>query len=114
MNGPSDKRVLVRYPVDFLVVCRCRGEQQQGRALNLSSGGLLVTTPSLIPVGALTEISLALASGELFQFKGIVRHTSEDLGMGVEFVEVLPHHRERLVAYLSVLDSAFGSAPAPH
>ena len=113
MNGQSDKRVLERHPVDFMVVCLCRGQQQQGRALNLSSGGVLVTTPSLIPVGSLTEISLAVAGGELFQFKGIVRHNSQDLGMGIEFVEVLPQHQARLVAYLDVLGSAQGSAPAP-
>ncbi|MBI4463216.1 MAG: PilZ domain-containing protein, partial [Acidobacteria bacterium] len=70
MDAKSEKRVLARYPVDFGVICRSKGQEQPGRALNLSRGGVLVSTPNLIPAGKLIEVTLTVLNGELIQFKG--------------------------------------------
>ncbi len=103
MDGQAEKRQLPRYPVEFPVTCRIRGQQQQGRALNLSRGGVLVSTADLLPVGAFAEVSLVVPDGEVIQFKGIVRHTTQEMGMGIEFLEILPNHQARIAAYLDSL-----------
>ena len=103
MDAEAHKHRPERYPVDFGVVCRFRGQEQQGRALNLSRGGVLVSTPDLLPVGIFAEVSFAVPGAESIQFKGIVRHASQERGTGVEFLEVLPRHRARLAAYLDAL-----------
>ena len=76
MDGHTEKRLLERYRVDLGVVCRSKGQEHPGRALNLSRGGVLVATGSLVPVGTLTEVILAMAGAEVLQFKGIVRFLS--------------------------------------
>ena len=103
MDARADKRQAPRYPVNFQVVCRSKGQDLPGRALNLSRGGVLVTTPGLLTAGMLIEVSLAVPGTEAIQFKGIVRYASQDMGMGVEFLEVLPHHQDRFTAYLNQL-----------
>ena len=65
-----------------------------------------MSSPKALISGALIEISFALPGAEPVSFKALVRHSSEDRGCGVEFVEVLPHHQARLSSYLDRLDAA--------
>lgn len=106
----SENRRTARYPVNFEVVCRWKGGQQEGRALDLSRGGLLIASQELLRVGALVEVSFALPGAEPIIFKALVRHASVDHGTGIEFAEVLPHHQARLFAYLDRLDAALRAA----
>ena len=103
MSEPSDNRQARRFPVNFPLVCRSKGQEQRGRALNVSRGGVLVATADLLIVGMLMEVVLSVPGADTFQFKGIVRHASQDSGTGIEFLEVMPHYQARFAAYLATL-----------
>lgn len=106
----AEKRRALRYPADFGVVCRTRGQQYDARALNLSQGGLLISTQHPLTTGSVIEVSFALPGAQSISLKAMVRHASEDGGVGIEFVEVLPSYRANLVSYLEALDCACRAA----
>lgn len=104
MDEQADKRRARRYPVDIAVICRFRGQELPGQALNLSRGGLLVSTAETLKVGMTVVVCFVIPGAETVQFKSIVRHASQDLSLGIEFLEVLPHHQAQFAAYLETLD----------
>ncbi len=103
MDVGADKRQALRYPVDVSVVCRFKGQELQGQTLNVSRGGLLVSTAEMLRVGMTVEICFVIPGAEAVQFKSIVRHASQESGTGIEFLEVLPHHQAQFAAYLATL-----------
>lgn len=100
----ADKRRALRYPADFRVMCRCKEQHCEGCAINVSRGGLLVSTPELLPVGAILEISFEMPGSEPMSFKALVRHASVEGGTGIEFLEALPRYQQALAAFLERLD----------
>lgn len=89
-----------RFPTEFAVICEFRGVRTGLEAINISRGGLMVTSSDLLLVGSLVKLRFSLAGAEEIELKGLVRHTVREKGCGVEFLEVLPHQQAQLAAYL--------------
>lgn len=107
----AENRVVPRYPADFPVDCRGKDQRWEGRALNLSRGGLLIATPELLAIGKMLEVRFVLPPGsQLLELRAIVRHATGEQGCGVEFLELLPKHQAMLGSHLDQLDAAFRPA----
>ncbi len=106
MEQGQEQRRHLRVPVRFPVTCEIRGDTTQMQALNVSRGGLLITSPKPLPVGSLVTLRFTLGEGSELQIKGLVRHSVAEGSCGVEFVEVLPNQQEKLAAYLAATASA--------
>ncbi len=74
-----------------------------GRVCNLSEVGCLVKTVSIVPVGAQVQVILSLPNYEL-GMRGIVRTSSHDQGMGVEFRSIRKGDRRLLRHLLQQLE----------
>lgn len=69
---------------------------------DLSLGGCYLEIPSPFPVSTRVTLSMSAGSVEL-RAEGVVRVMHPDQGMGVEFTQTTPHHREALEKFLGVL-----------
>ena len=58
-------------------------------------GGIYIRTPNPPPVGEMVRMVFNVPGGEV-RAKGIVRHSTEGKGMGVEFTSMQPEDRARL------------------
>lgn len=96
-----DQRRDPRVPARFPVTCEIRGGSTQMQALNISRGGLLITSPAPLPVGSVVTLRFTLGPAGELEIKGLVRHSVAEGTCGVEFVEALPNQQEKLAAYLS-------------
>jgi hypothetical protein len=65
------------------------------RVSDLNVGGLFISTPAPLPVGALIKLLLAVQEGEI-KAHAVVRNSSPNVGMGVEFTAMGAVDRERL------------------
>ncbi len=94
-----ENRVHTRIDASFPVTCEVRGVEIQAKALNISRGGLLITAADSLTVGSLVKLRFTVGS-EPIEIKGYVRHSVQEKGCGVEFIEVLPSLQVKLAAYL--------------
>jgi len=69
------------------------------RAQEMGLGGIFLSTPDPAAVGSTIELLFDLASGEV-RARAVVRYTTPGVGMGLQFVQMRPEHRERLSRYL--------------
>jgi c-di-GMP-binding flagellar brake protein YcgR len=69
---------------------------------DLSLGGCYLEIPSPFPVSTRVTLSMSAGSVEL-RAEGVVRVMHPDQGMGVEFTQTTPHHRQALEKFLRVL-----------
>ena len=103
-----------RYPR-----CNCAGAVKlwenthalsiDGRVNEISRGGCYVEMMSPLRIG--TPIGLELAvSGRTLRLEGIVRTSQPTVGMGVEFIRMMPAEAEKLCHLVAELA---GEAPAP-
>ncbi|MBZ5683138.1 MAG: PilZ domain-containing protein [Acidobacteriia bacterium] len=69
---------------------------------DLSMGGCYLEISSPFPVATRVTLSMSAGSVEL-RAEGVVRVMHPDKGMGVEFTQTTPHHRDALEKFLSVL-----------
>lgn len=106
----ADKRRAVRYPTDFSITCRWPNGEKQVRAINLSYGGVLVASDEPLAAGTLLRITFNVASGKEVTLNAMVRHSSQDRGCGIEFMQVMPREQERLAEYLEYLDAVCRAA----
>jgi uncharacterized protein (TIGR02266 family) len=64
------------------------------KAVNISQGGIFISTPEPLSEGSMINLALQIPSGELIEIKGQVKWIRQDesdherTGMGIEFVEV--------------------------
>ena len=91
-----------RLPLQGSVWCESGGTTTETFAVNISRVGLLVSGPKLPKVGSLVNLRFSLGEAEQIELRGLVRHQVH--GCGVEFVEVLPDHQMKLIAYLDRFD----------
>jgi c-di-GMP-binding flagellar brake protein YcgR len=69
---------------------------------DLSMGGCYLEIQSPFPVS--TRVTLSMRAGTMeFRAEGVVRVMHPDRGMGVEFTQATPQHREGLEKFLAVL-----------
>ena len=69
---------------------------------DLSLGGCYLEISSPFPVSTRVTLSMSAGSVEL-RAEGVVRVMHPDQGMGVEFTQTTPQHRQALEKFLSVL-----------
>jgi hypothetical protein len=69
---------------------------------DLSLGGCYLEIPSPFPVSTRVTLCMRAATLEL-RAEGVVRVMHPDRGMGVEFTQATPQHREGLEKFLAVL-----------
>ena len=104
MAGSADKRRQQRVTVDLWIEVERDGELYFQRASNLSVGGAYFTQTIPLPVGSQVSLKFTLpADTHEIQCKGEVVNT-KDLGMGVEFDQMLAADVERvekLIAHLA-------------
>jgi c-di-GMP-binding flagellar brake protein YcgR len=106
-----EQRKEERIPAGVRARCRWDSQEVEGRTVNISAGGVLLTLPHLVPVGARLLISLDTGA-ETLEVRGMVRHAVEEMGCGVEFVEVLPSQRFALARFLATVKGRAAGAVA--
>jgi len=99
MGTAEDRRRAPRYPIDFPLTIEVHGEVRQARGVNISQGGLMVSTASALEMGAQVTLRFDLANAGEMRLQGVVRH-ARDEGTGVEFIELSDEDRQTLHAYL--------------
>jgi len=106
-----ERRTSPRVPANLTVKCRWSSGVERGQTINISAGGVLLIVPKKIPAG--TRITLEFEPGEPpLELRGLVRHAAEDLGHGIEFVEVLPSQRDALLEFIARLEKGNSAAGA--
>jgi len=95
---------LRRYPrvsVDLPAVYTIDSLTKHTRILSLGGGGLFLANPEPIAVGSRLSIDFRPAKHlPHLQVKAEVRHQIPGKGMGVEFIEIDPDYRQRLMKYI--------------
>jgi type IV pilus assembly protein PilZ len=81
------------------VAWRADGPRIVSRVRDLSAGGVFVSTRDPIPVGTAIKMLFALPEGEI-RVEGIVRFSAKEKGFGVEFTQMEPADRARLLELL--------------
>lgn len=96
MASDNDKRKETRIPVDLWIEAARDGELYYQRASNLSVGGAFFVQTIPLPVGTRVSLKFELPGDahELVCEGDIV--SAKELGMGVQFVGLLPADRARI------------------
>jgi len=123
--GSVDRLRSVREP---RLVARCRVEFERmdrrvvAESEDLSRNGVFVRTEELLPVGAVTEVTLTLPDGARFRVIARVAHLlspaasralGRHVGMGFQFLETDSAGRDALVSYLEDLLDELTPPPQP-
>lgn len=102
--------------IDFEAEIALTGGQdvrsEEGRVVNLSAGGVFVSTPRPHPIGDVLRVSLRLASGD--EFHGTVKVCSRlaGRGNGVAFFNLAPEQKLAIEALIRRHGS--GGRTTPH
>jgi CheY-like chemotaxis protein/Tfp pilus assembly protein PilZ len=123
--GPVDRQRHVREP-RLVTRCRIEFERMERRILaeseDLSRSGVFVRTDELLPIGAVTEVTLNLPDGARFRVIARVAHLlspsaaralGRHVGMGFQFLETDSLGRDALVRYLEGLIDELTPPPQP-
>ena len=79
---------------------------------DLSLEGVFVLDPDPLPVGS--EITFTLQAGQTdITLEGIVRHSTVDEGMGIQFTNLSAVSKRRLIIHIASLVSAPGQFVEP-
>jgi CheY-like chemotaxis protein/Tfp pilus assembly protein PilZ len=125
-NGEAvDRLRSVREP-RLVTRCRVEFERMDRRVIaeseDLSRNGVFVRTEELLPVGAVTEVTLTLPDGARFRVIARVAHLlspsaaralGRHVGMGFQFLETDSIGRDALVTYLEDLLDELTPPPQP-
>src|ERR1700719_946769 len=72
---------------------------------DLSLEGVFVLDPDPLPAGS--ELTFTLQAGQTdIALEGVVRHSVVDLGMGIQFTNLSPVSKRRLIIHIASLVSA--------
>src|ERR1700682_6825767 len=101
---PKDRRATTRFqpkPGNLLIYGETSGDIR-----DLSLEGVFVFDPDPLPVGS--EITFTLRAGDQdISLEGVVRHSGDQQGMGVQFTRVSPISKRRMSIHMASL------VPAP-
>lgn len=98
-------RRAIRYPAELKVTCKWAQGEKEVRTVNVSAGGLLVTSDEPLAPGTVLRLTLSLPGGRDATLSAMVRHSSKERGTGVEFMQVMPREQARLNEYLAYLET---------
>jgi len=94
------ERVVI--PKGMNVAWQAGGGRTVSRVGRIGLGVMFIRTPDPPPVGEMVRIVFDVPGGEV-RAKGVVRHSTEGHGMGVEFTSMQPEDRARLSQLLGRL-----------
>jgi hypothetical protein len=100
---PKDRRATQRFQAkpDNLIIYGDRSAPVR----DLSLDGVFVLDPDPLPVGS--ELAFTLRAGHQdISLEGIVRHSVEDVGMGIQFTNLSSVSKRRLIIHIATLISA--------
>jgi type IV pilus assembly protein PilZ len=100
----SDRRDSIRVPARLRVGFKSYGEIRESLMTNMSRGGLFISTPEPLPLGTRLRVQLRIEeSNDVIDLPAVVASRnsgpglmSEELGMGVKFVQLSPDEEKAL------------------
>lgn len=92
----------VKPPKGLLVAWQTGTIRKVSHLQSLALGGLYIGTPNPAPLNSPLKVLLALPGGDV-NARGVVRHSTPNKGMGVEFVAMGQEDRARLSQMLRPL-----------
>lgn len=95
---PSGARKYPRIPVDLNVQYSKQSAQDRSRGLTLGGGGMFLGVAQIIPVG--TELVIRFRPAKhlpLVEAKVRVCYCLEGRGIGIEFTDIQPEHRQSIL-----------------
>lgn len=101
----------IKVPRGMYVGWKSPGHHTLSHAQEMGLGGVFLFTPTPAAVGATIELIFDVSSGEV-RARAVVRDLRPGVGMGLQFVQMLPEHRARLTRFLMSQLTAQGSASA--
>lgn len=106
MASENDKRKETRIPVDLWIEAARDGELYYQRAGNLSVGGAFFVQTIPLPLGTRVALKFTLPgdSHEIVCDGDIV--SAKELGMGVQFVGLVPGDRARIEKLIAKVTAA--------
>lgn len=116
MSSPADRRSEARYAVAVAVTFESEHNFYTGLTSDLSGGGLFVATHQIRPIGERIQLRFTLPSlGEPIEAMTQVRWVRTaavaggggEAGMGLQFLQLSPHAKDAIKAFLKKRDSLF-------
>lgn len=101
----SEKRKDERIKKNFKTEVRSTEHMTFSSVVDLSKGGIFISTPEPLGVGSEVRLSLIIPGGGEVELNGIVKwarndETSEDrAGMGIEFVNISDVEKDKLETF---------------
>src|SRR5580704_5756893 len=89
----------IKVPKGMYVGWKSPGHHTLSHAHELGLGGVFLFTPTPAAVGATIELIFDVLSAEV-RARAVVRDVGAGVGMGLQFVQMLPEHRARLNRFL--------------
>jgi HD-like signal output (HDOD) protein len=103
-DRPSNRRFFSRVETQLPVRLRAPGKQIDGRVIDLSLGGALVTIEDMVDSGERVELSLPLSGGPTGRLSSTVRRVVRSRGVaivGLEFDPLETSQRDKIRGHLS-------------
>jgi Tfp pilus assembly protein PilZ len=114
-QGPEERRRTERITTRTLVEIRIPDWQvlHLVYTVNISQGGIRVSMPQSLPMGAAVDVILTLPNGHRLHLPGRVAHlgAGETGDVGIRFDELSPKTHQEINGYLSMLRA--GATPGP-
>lgn len=104
-DAVADRRTFDRVDVEWAVDCVASDNFLFASIANISAMGIFVRTTEPLPTGTRLRLAFAPPGSESFKLEGTVAWVNPvrsdgdnpNPGMGVRFINLMPHDRERLV-----------------
>lgn len=103
----KNSRNAPRISTDLKLVSRNSGNSIDSRVMNMSGGGVFITTEHLLPVDAEFSIHLELPGDpDVMTIRARVVWTksvasASPAGMGIQFVNIAPEYQKRILAFVN-------------
>jgi uncharacterized protein (TIGR02266 family) len=117
-SNPAERRIAPRVGLCVQVGLQTDSNFYTGLTEDISEGGLFVATYKLLPAGSEMALTLTLPDGYEFRVTAVVRwvrdphdpNSEMGPGMGVQFVNLEPHHHDAIRTFIKLRDPMFFEA----
>ncbi|MBN2041982.1 MAG: PilZ domain-containing protein [Spirochaetes bacterium] len=98
----NEKRQSPRIEKKFKSEVHSQDGMTFSTTIDMSSGGIFISTPEPVEIGSEVNLSIKLSNKEEIEIKGIVRWMDESemkhgkAGMGIEFVELNSEQKDKI------------------
>jgi c-di-GMP-binding flagellar brake protein YcgR len=95
---PIRARKYPRISVDMPTQCSAEEAEEKARALMLGGGGMFLATSQVFPAGSILTVRFRPAKHlPIMEAKAVVRYAVEGQGIGIEFTDIQPEHRQSIL-----------------